>query len=67
MEGLPSSQCESELGQGCRKQSPDGQAQLDVGGEVVNNSRKARGKNLDLGIFSSEESLLLHFSFKLGF
>ena len=25
--------------QGRRKQSPDGQAQLDVGGEVVNNSR----------------------------
>ena len=30
---------ESTDSQGCRKQSPDGQAQLDVGGEVVNNSR----------------------------
>ena len=28
--------------QGRRKQSPDGQAQLDVGGEVVNNSRAKR-------------------------
>ena len=27
------------LVQGRRKQSPDGRAQLDVGGEVVNNSR----------------------------
>ena len=28
--------------QGPRKQSPDGQAQFDVGGEVVNNSRAKR-------------------------
>ena len=28
--------------QGRRKQSPDGQAQLDVGGEAVNNSRAKR-------------------------
>ena len=28
--------------QGRRKQSPDGQAQLDVGGEAVNNSRTKR-------------------------
>ena len=27
---------------------------------------KAYGQNLDLGIFSSEEALSLHFSFKLG-
>ena len=54
--------------QGHWKQSPDGQAQLDVSGEVANNLRSsAHGKNLDLGIFSNEEALSLHFSFKLGF
>ena len=31
------------LTQGRRKQSPDGQAQLDVGGEAVNNSRTKSG------------------------
>ena len=44
------------------KQSADGQAQLDVGGEA----HKVRGKILDLAIFSSQEALSLHFSFKLG-
>ena len=38
--------------QGRRKQSPDGQAQLDVDGEAVNNScAKHTAKNLDLAIF----------------
>ena len=32
--------------QGCRKQSPDGQAQLDVGGEAVNNSRTKRAAKI---------------------
>ena len=54
------------LSQGRRKQSPDGQAQLDVSGEVVNNLHgSAHGKNLDHGIFSNEEALSLYFSFKL--
>ena len=34
------------LVQGRRKQSPDGQAQLDVGGEVVNNSRAKRAAKI---------------------
>ena len=34
------------LTQGRRKQSPDGQAQLDVGGEVVNNSRAKRAAKI---------------------
>ena len=42
--------------QGCRKQSADGQAQLDVGGEAVNNLRAKRAAKFC--IFS--------FSFKLG-
>ena len=39
-----------------------------VGGEVVEMklAREARGKILDLAIFSSQEALSLHFSFKLG-
>ena len=32
--------------QGHRKQSPDGQAQLDVGGEAVNNSRAKRAAKI---------------------
>ena len=32
--------------QGRRKQSPDGQAQLDVGGEAVNNSRAKRSAKI---------------------
>ena len=32
--------------QGRRKQSPDGQAQLDVGGEAVNNSRAKRAAKI---------------------
>ena len=32
--------------QGHRKQSTDGQAQLDVGGEVVNNSRVRRAAKI---------------------
>ena len=32
--------------QGCPKQSPDGQAQLDVGGEVVNNLRAKRAAKI---------------------
>ena len=54
--------------QGYWKQSPDGQAQLGVIGEDVNNlraKRKARGKILDLAIFSSQVALSLHFSFEL--
>ena len=54
--------------QGRRKQSPDGQAQLNVGGEAVNNSRAKRAAKIwTLLFFSSEEALSLHFSFKLGF
>ena len=34
------------LWQGRRKQSPDGQAQLDVGGKVVNNSRAKRAAKI---------------------
>ena len=41
--------------QGRRKQSVDGQAQLDA-----NSSREARGKILNLAIFSSQEAPLLH-------
>ena len=39
-----------------------------VGGEVVKIklAHEACGKILDLAIFSSQEALLLHFSFKLG-
>ena len=39
-----------------------------VGGEVVEIklAREARNKILDLAIFSSQEALLLQFSFKLG-
>ena len=39
-----------------------------VGGEVVDIklAREARGKILDLAIFSSQEALSLHFCFKLG-
>ena len=37
--------------QGRGKQSVDGQAQLDVGDEDVNNSREARGKILDLASY----------------
>jgi len=33
-------------GQGRRKQSPDGQAQLDIGSEVVNNSRAKRAAKI---------------------
>ena len=43
--------------QGRRKQSLDGQAQLDVGGEDVKNSRAKRAANIWLVIFSSEEPL----------
>ena len=32
--------------QGCRKQSPDGQAQVDVGGESVNNSHEKRAAKI---------------------
>ena len=57
---------------GPRKQFPDGQAQLDVGNEVVNISRAAKFWTL---VFlavrrrshCTEEALSLHFSFKLGF
>ena len=49
--------------QGPRKQSPDGQAQFDVGGEVVNNSRAKRVAKFWTLLFSSEEALSLHFSF----
>ena len=54
--------------QGYWKQSPDGQAQLGVIGEDVNNLRakcKACGKILNLAIFSSQVALSLHFSFEL--
>ena len=54
--------------QGYWKQSPDGQAQLGVIGEDVNNLRakcKAHGKILNLAIFSSQVALSLHFSFEL--
>ena len=34
------------INQGRRKQSPDGQAQLDVGGEAVNNSRAKRAAKI---------------------
>ena len=44
----------------------DGQAQLDVSGEDANNSREARGKILDLAIFSSQEALSLHSPGKSG-
>ena len=44
------------------KQSADGQAQLDVGGEA----HKLRDKILDVAIFSSQGVLSLHYSFKLG-
>ena len=51
--------------QGRLKQIPNGQAQLDVGGEAVKKfARKVRGKILDLAIFSSQEVLPLHFGFK---
>ena len=33
---------------------------------VITRARKARGKILDLTIFSSQEALSLHFSFQLG-
>ena len=47
--------------QGRRKQSPDGQAKLHLGGEAVNNLREARGKIWTLlAIFSSQEALSLH-------
>ena len=53
--------------QGCRKQSVDGQAQLDVSGKAANKSRaKCAAKIMNLAIFSSQEALSLHFSFKLG-
>ena len=44
-----------------------GQAQLGVGGEAVNNSRKALSKIFGptVAIFSSQEALSFHFSFKL--
>ena len=54
------------MSQGCRKQSADGQAQLDVGGEATKNSAQSVWQNLDLAIISSQEVLSLHFSFKLG-
>ena len=39
-----------------------------VGGEVgeIKLAREARGKILNLAIFSIQEALSLHFSFKLG-
>ena len=37
--------------QGRRKQSPDGQAQLDVGGEVVNNSREKHAAKICTLVF----------------
>ena len=51
--------------QGRRKQSADGQAQLDVGGEAANNLRTKRVAKIG-PIFSSQEALSFHFSFKLG-
>ena len=50
--------------QGRWKQFADGQAGPAVGGEVVKIklAREARGKILDLAIFSSQEVLLLHFT-----
>ena len=54
-------------GQGCRNQSADGQAQLDVGGKVANKSRAKRAaKFKTIALFNSQEALSLHFSFKLG-
>ena len=45
----------------------DGQAQLDVSGKAANKSRaKCAAKIMNLAIFSSQEALSLHFSFKLG-
>ena len=49
--------------QGCRKQSSDGQAQLNAGSEDTINSRS---QSAPLFFFSSQEALSLHFSFKLG-
>ena len=37
--------------QGRRKQSPDGQAQLEVGGEAVNNSRAKRAAEISTMVF----------------
>ena len=53
--------CRSVGHQGRRKQSPDGQAQLDVGALLIIRARSAQ-QNFGLGIFSSEEALSLHFS-----
>ena len=54
------------ISQGRRKQSPDGQAQLDVGGEAVNNSRLCARQNLNLSIFSSEEALSIALQLQIG-
>ena len=43
----------------------DGQAQLDVGGEDANNLRAKCAAKFG-PIFSSQEALSFHFSFKLG-
>ena len=56
------------LEQGGWQQAPDGQAQIDVGGEAVNNFRMKRAAKIWTLVFLAvRRRSQLYFSFKLGF